>query len=78
MDEKRLLNLKQQIDDAKMEVSQLKGRRANLLDQLQEQWGCKTAKEAEAKLKKMQQETKELEQRLQTGIAELEDKYEFE
>ena len=78
MDEKRLLDLKQQIDDAKMEVSQLKGRRANLMEQLQEQWGCKTVREAEARLKKMREETGELEERLKTGIAQLEDAYEFE
>lgn len=78
MDEKRLLDLKQQIDDAKLEVSQLKGRRANLMEQLQEQWGCKTVKEAEAKLEKMRQETTQLEAQLKKGIQQLEDEYEFE
>ncbi len=78
MDEKRLMNIKQQIDDAKMEVSQLKGRRANLMEQLQDQWKCKTVEQAEKRLDEMRLEVEELKEKIQDGIEKLEDEYEFE
>ncbi len=78
MDERRLLNLKQQIDDAKTEISQLEGRKANLLERLEEQWGCKTIKEAEKKLGEMTGQIESLDKKIQAGITKLEEEYEFE
>ncbi len=78
MDERRLLSLKQQIDDAKTEISQLEGRKANLLERLEEQWGCKTIKEAEKKLEEMTEQIESLDKKIQAGITKLEEEYEFE
>ena len=78
MNEKKLLELKEQIEDAKQEVNRLEGRQDGLMQQLQKDWKCKSLKEAKKKLGDMKQEIQELQDKIDSGIAELEEKYEFE
>jgi len=75
MTEKDLLDLKQQIDDAKTSVSELKGQQTALLKQLKDAYKCNTIKEAEALAEKMRKEIATLQQQIDTHVAELEKKY---
>ena len=73
--EKELLELKKQVDAAKVAISELEGQKKPQLKQLQEDWGCKTVEEAEKKLAKMRKEVETLETQIETGIEELEETY---
>ena len=73
--EKELLELKKQVDAAKVAISELEGQKKAQLKQLQEDWGCKTVEEAEKKLAKMRKEVETLETQIETGIEELEETY---
>ena len=75
MNEQQLLKLKEDIDQAKSKVSELKGRQQSLNEQLSEEWGCSTIKEAEAKVKKLEKEITDLDNKINEGIKELEEKY---
>ena len=72
MNEKELLELKEEIEEAKSEQSQLKGRLDGLLEQLQKDWGCKTIAEAEKKLKKLDEEIEQLQDQITKQTTELE------
>lgn len=78
MTEKQLLNLKNEINEAKTKVSELTGEKQALLRQLKEEYGCKTIDEAQKKLKSLQKEIEKLEESIEQGIEELETKYDFE
>lgn len=78
MNEKELLELKEQIEDAKQEVNRLEGRQDGLMSQLQKDWGCKTLGQAKKKLEGLKDEIKDLEGKIESGVAELEERYEFE
>ncbi|MFA5934991.1 MAG: hypothetical protein WC827_03850 [Candidatus Paceibacterota bacterium] len=73
MDEKGLLQLKQDIDEAKNSVNQLKGQQTALLKQLKDEWGCSSIEEAEKRIKKMQKEIETLDASIETGLEELEE-----
>ena len=73
--EQQLLDLKNQIDKAKIVVSELTGQSNALLKQLEE-WGCKTIQDAEKKLKEMEVEVSNFESKIALGVKELEEKYE--
>ena len=75
MNESQLLDLKKKVDAAKTEVSQLQGHQTALMNQLKTDWGCKTIEEAEKKIKVMKTEIEKLDESIQTGIEELEEKY---
>jgi len=75
MKEADLLKLKQEIDQAKSSVSELKGQQTALLKQLKEEWGCSSIEEAEKKIKKMQKEIETLDASIETGLEELEEQY---
>jgi len=75
MDEKQLLKLKEQIDEAKTAVSELRGHQTALLKQLKDDWGCKTVEEAQTKLKKMESEVSTLNDQITDGLKQLEEKY---
>jgi len=77
MDEKKLLELKEQIENAKTEVSELKGKKQGLMETLQKDWECSTVKQAEKRLVKMKSEIEELEKQKEKGIKQLENDYEL-
>jgi len=76
LDEQDLLDLKSEIDDAKEKVSELKGQKTVLLNQLKTDYGCKTIEEAEKKLRTMKKEIESLDEQIEDGLKELEEKYE--
>ena len=75
MDERQLLKLKEEIDTAKTEVSELEGSKKTMLKDLLDRFGCKTLEEASAKLEKMAAEIEALQAQLDAGIQKIEEKY---
>ena len=75
LDEQGLLDLKEKITEAKSTVSELKGHQTALINQLKTDYGCKTTEEAEKKLKTMKSEITSLDEQIEEGTKELEEKY---
>lgn len=78
MDEKDLLDLKEEIEEAKNEVNQLKGQRNGLLESLAEDWKCDSVDEAEKKVAKLKKEIDKMDAKIQKGITKIEEQYDFE
>jgi len=75
MNEQELLKLKDDVDNAKSTVSELKGQLTALMKQLKDDWDCSDIKMAEIKLKSMEVSITALEKKIEKGVEELEDKY---
>jgi septal ring factor EnvC (AmiA/AmiB activator) len=73
MTEKDLLELKEEIEEAKQKVSELKGEKQALLKQLKENWKCSSIEDAEKKLVKLGEQEEQLSNQIETGIEELEE-----
>ena len=73
--EQQLLDLKDQVEEAKEKVSELKGQQTALNKQLLDDWGCKSIEEAETKLKTMGDQIDLLDKKIEKGVKELEEKY---
>ena len=78
MDEQRLLELKQEIDEAKTKVSELTGQKNALMKQLKEDYGCKTIQDADNKVNDLEKQIDKIKKQIDSGIAELEEKFDFE
>ena len=78
MTEQQLLDLKEQVDEAKTKVSELTGQQTALMKQLKDDWDCKTIKEAEEKLQAMEKSISVLDKKIEKGIKELEEMYNIE
>jgi len=77
MDEKRLLELKKSIDEAKTKSAELEGTRKHLMKELKDDWECSSLEEAEEKVKTMEEKIQKLNQTISDGVQELEEKYDF-
>jgi len=77
MTKQELLDLKDDVAEAKSKVSELTGQKTALMSQLKTDWDCKTIKEAEDKLQEMEDSISKLEKKIETGVSELENKYEL-
>ncbi len=77
IDEKKLLELKREIEEAKSKLSELKGRKEYLLQELYEKWGCKSLDEAQSKIEELEAEIESLEKVIENEIEELENEYNF-
>ena len=75
MTEQQLLDLKENVAEAKQKVSELTGQQTVLLNQLKTDWDCKTIKEAEDKLAEMEKNISVIDKKIEKGIKELEKKY---
>jgi predicted nucleic acid-binding Zn-ribbon protein len=74
MTEEQLLTLKGTIEKAKVTVAELNGQLKSLMGQLKE-WDCKTIEEAESKLKSMEEEISNFNNKIAIGTKDLESKY---
>ena len=75
MTEKNLLELKDQIEDAKASVAELKGQQTILMQQLKTNYNCKSIEEAETLLAKWKKEVDKMQMQIGEGLKELEEKY---
>jgi flagellar biosynthesis chaperone FliJ len=64
MNEKKLIQLREEIEEAKEQLGQLKGRKTTLMEQLQEQFKVKTLAEAKKKLSALESEIEEMDQEI--------------
>jgi C4-type Zn-finger protein len=77
MEKVELLELKQQVEDAKMQVSKLEGQREGLLEQLKKDFFCKTLAEAQKKEKELKEEIENLEEEIEEASLVLKEKYDL-
>lgn len=75
MKEKELIELKEEIDETKTEISKLDGRKQAVLEQLLKDWGCKTIKEAKTLIEKKIKRKDILFKRANKLSKEIEQKY---
>ena len=75
MNEVELVRLKQRIEDAKASTAELKGQQNALMKQLKNDWKCDSVAEAEKLMAKMEKELDALNKQIETGLKELEEKY---
>ena len=73
MDERELLKLKDQINEAKTKVAELNGRRGLIAQRLLEEWKCRDTAAAEKKLESIEQEISELKEKLAAGTKKVEE-----
>lgn len=74
--EEWLLELKEEIDNAKSEITRLEGQKSYLLDQLKEEFEINSLKEANKKVEEEETSLEELEEQLDEQIQEIKEKYE--
>ena len=77
MNETELLDLKQEIDEAKSKISELTGTKKQLMKDLKENWDCISLTEAETKHKKLGEEINTISGKIEKGVEELNEKYEL-
>lgn len=73
MTKQELLDLRQEIDDEKENLSKLEGRKETLMEQLLEKYGVKTVAAAKKKVKDLEKEITELGEQIEIATVELED-----
>ena len=73
----KLLQLKQTVEDSKTKSTELKGERKGVLKDLATKWGCKTFESGRKKTTEMEKELKQLNEKLDEHMDELEEKYEL-
>ena len=78
MNEQELLELKREIEEAKENLSKLEGRKEQLLEQLQKQYGIKTLVAAEKKKKSLEEEIEEWDEKIREATEELENQLQNE
>ena len=71
-DEKKLLQLKTDIEAAESKLNRLQGKEEFLVSQLKENYKCNTTQEAEEIVKKWEKKKDKIEEELTDGIEELE------
>lgn len=75
MNEKELLKLKEKINNAKSEVSELKGQEKYLIKELKDNWNCASIEDAKKTLKKLEVDIQQIDQKIDEATRELEEKY---
>ena len=71
-----LLQMKEQIDQADKQRSQLQGQLKELLSRLKKDYGCSSGKEGDKKLEKMQADLDKKQKSLDMGVGALQAKME--
>jgi hypothetical protein len=77
MNKQDLLNLKNEIELAKQDVSKLEGKQQYLMTQLKDQFGCDTIADAEKKSAKLEKQISKMSDQIEIATTELEEKYEL-
>jgi uncharacterized membrane-anchored protein YhcB (DUF1043 family) len=72
-----LQRLKENIDNAKSNLSKLEGREEELLNQLKKDFGVTSVAEADKKIKEMQKEYDKIEKHIEDEYKKLKDQYDW-
>ena len=75
--EKELLELKEKVDKAKSQLSEAKGRKEYLIQQLQSDWDCTTVEQANKLLEQMEGNIETLDEQIEEKMEEIKEKYPF-
>ena len=75
MNERQLLEVRHQIDDAKQRVAELKGRQGHQLETLQKDWKCSSVEEAKQLQDSILKKIGSLNIKIDKALQELENKY---
>lgn len=78
MNEKELLKLKEEIDEAEDELKDLKVKQKYLLEELKNNWGLNSIEEAKELLNELNNDIKTMNKKIEKGIKDVQEKYEFE
>ena len=73
MNERELLQLKKEIDEAKQKTSELKGERQALMKQLKEEWNCETIEQAQSKITEMSEQSTQLSNEIDMRLIKLDE-----
>ena len=76
--EEKLLHYKEEIGNATIQLSQLKGEERSLLSRLKEEHGLKSVEEAQKRIKQRGAEKAELEEKLEEKLSQIEKDYDFD
>jgi hypothetical protein len=77
MNDQQLLKLKSEIEAAKADVSELKGRKTELYKTLKNKHSCSSIEEAEEKIDKLDLKIRDLRQQESDLLKELKEKYDL-
>jgi len=72
MNERQLIELKEQINEAKAKVEQLNGRKTYLMEKLEKDYKCKSVQQATRQLEELRSKATKLDQQIQKSMAEIE------
>ena len=78
LNERQLLDLKDQVEEAKTRVSELNGQKQVLMKQLKDEWNCESTEEGDKEISRMLVEIKALDEKIQEETKELQEKYNIE
>ena len=78
IDEKKLLELKKEIESVKMKMSEYRGQKQMLLKELQSKFNCKNVEEAQNKLNELYKIKQDIEEKIDEAIKQLENNYDIE
>ena len=76
MNEQELLDLKKEIEESKENLSRLEGKKEQLMEQLQKNYGVKTAEAAQKKIKTMEKDIADWDKKIEQVTAKLEEHFE--
>jgi HD-GYP domain-containing protein (c-di-GMP phosphodiesterase class II) len=77
MKEQEIFKLKEQIDKYKSKLSEKKGRREGLLEDIKKKWNCASLDELNEKIEEMENQKEDVQGKIDEGIEELENNYEL-
>jgi len=75
MNERDLLRMKKEIDEAKTELAELNGEKKHLMQELKQNWGCETLGEGQELLVKMEENIDKIDKEIKQGLEEIEREY---
>lgn len=75
--ERKLLDLKKKIEDAKQRLAELQGQEQLLLKQLREDWNCSNIGQAEAKIEDIESDISSLEKEIEEALNDIRKKYDI-
>jgi len=78
MNEKELLKLKEEIDEAEDELKDLRAKQKYLLEELKNNWDLNSIEEAKELLDELTNDIKTMNKKIEKGIKDVQEKYEFE